>query len=1336
MPLGWPAAEGDAGVESGHATMKPRRAIRWVLLGLAGCVVLAIVAAMVILVRPSTISWWIEGRLAAMTGGDVQIGDVVWLEGMDIQLEDVSVRVPGVDGVAGEVIWIERMGVHWSNGPGGFQIDDLVVDDAVLRLIEQQAWGLTIGGLAPESVEGGGPIPRVRLQSLRVESGWVSGGRMVRSGNAIFVGAVEPVPDDKGGAVFVLREEAGSASFGGLISADRERLEAVAQGVSLGKQSQELVPFRRVRSMARRLGLEGKVDLSVTLARDQQPSASLWLGDVSLRLDPDALQLDEGDGPFWKMFQNGRATTEGLVPPRLVASSGFVEFVGDTLRINGLVGHLEAGGGWEQSVDVPYRVDLEITDLPDVGFDSDLVTLEEAISRAPFVLDIRSSGTVKLEQGSRVIVPSEAARILELFQVRQCDVDLMEIAFHRSETGAPVNIVGTMHLLNGLGSYAKFPYPLHGLHADIGLEGGDIVVRRMGAQGSGESKVSIRGRVEATRGQDLEVEVTAWDVPLDSVLLQALPPRAAETLRDVFSREHVDAPALDGTTHQHVGLDLVVRQDEHDLVISGEIPFERLNMTWNEFPVPLRLGAGRLRWADRLYLEGADGGPVDMRTTQGHGRGWISGAITIPVGSGPAGGRIEFDVTGEQVDQSLLDALLVVTDGKTAPLIDGGLEGLLDARGTVSIDGTDIRHDIEVDVRRATLAVTPSLEETVGESLDGPLGGLGLLDLAGHLRVHTSGTEATPLVVRAGETELQLQGMLGGPSGLEIAAEGLHVGSWLLQKFPDGIRDAIAESWDTWQPSGTFDVSLELAGEDHAVRRVEVTAADVLLEPGQRVQLRDGSVEIDQDGTGFHALHLNVASGADTASVDAVGEVRGGGSDGHISVAVDPLSLGLPVLRDLIRIMAGPEGEQAWQSLDPDGVVALTAQWEARKDASIWSMEIHPMTAEVHWRGRRLPFRDMGNTRVEVHPGEVRLDRVVGDVLQSRVDVTGRVGFDPIEIDVGGSVQGPLDGGLLRAFGGPGWTNILNEVAFDDGGGSRIDAGRVNLVEQPDGRWSGAVKGQVQLNDAALSTGLRLEQVRASVDVSITLQDDHPSVDLDVRSADATVKRARLADVSGRIVSDPTDESPDRVAIDALAGRLGDGRVVVDGYAAGADGAWSLEASLTNARLSRLFPDAEVEGEAASTGEVDAAVQLRGRAGDPAGPTGVGMFRVSEGHLRTLPALVAVQQVMHLSSPVVGALSFVDVQFFLRGGTATLEAIHLASGPWGGGGFSLDGVGTLDLSTMDVRARLRPRGSWPIIRDIIGLVQDQLYEVSLEGPVGHPEAGIVPLPGLASGGNR
>jgi hypothetical protein len=81
-----------------------------------------------------------------------------------------------------------------------------------------------------------------------------------------------------------------------------------------------------------------------------------------------------------------------------------------------------------------------------------------------------------------------------------------------------------------------------------------------------------------------------------------------------------------------------------------------------------------------------------------------------------------------------------------------------------------------------------------------------------------------------------------------------------------------------------------------------------------------------------------------------------------------------------------------------------------------------------------------------------------------------------------------------------------------------------------------------------------------------------------------------------------------------------------------------------------------------------------------------------------------------------------------------LETIMLASGPTGQGGFSLVGDGTLEIETMLVEADLRPRGAWPIVSDVIGAIQDQLYEVRMTGHIGDPEVGFQAFPGLLGGG--
>ena len=41
---------------------------------------------------------------------------------------------------------------------------------------------------------------------------------------------------------------------------------------------------------------------------------------------------------------------------------------------------------------------------------------------------------------------------------------------------------------------------------------------------------------------------------------------------------------------------------------------------------------------------------------------------------------------------------------------------------------------------------------------------------------------------------------------------------------------------------------------------------------------------------------------------------------------------------------------------------------------------------------------------------------------------------------------------------------------------------------------------------------------------------------------------------------------------------------------------------------------------------------------------------------------------------------------------------------------------------------LRPRSSWAVLSDVIGVVLDQFYAVGVEGPIGDPDVFIIPFP--------
>ncbi len=52
---------------------------------------------------------------------------------------------------------------------------------------------------------------------------------------------------------------------------------------------------------------------------------------------------------------------------------------------------------------------------------------------------------------------------------------------------------------------------------------------------------------------------------------------------------------------------------------------------------------------------------------------------------------------------------------------------------------------------------------------------------------------------------------------------------------------------------------------------------------------------------------------------------------------------------------------------------------------------------------------------------------------------------------------------------------------------------------------------------------------------------------------------------------------------------------------------------------------------------------------------------------------------------------------------------------------------------MELDVRFRTRGTGPVIRDLIAGLSDQLFVVEVTGPLGDPQARLIPLPGVGQG---
>jgi len=368
----------------------PRRLI---LAPIALLVVLVLSLLAVVMFRPVSFAFIVESRLGDAIGGDVRIEDIRWIDNSDLSLSGVSVSVPGMSGPGSEVIHVDRMTVRWSGGIGTFQLDDVVVHEAVIRLMERTSWDLTLADLRPAagggSSSGGGggaakpgAFPRVSLESLRIESGALLDNRFVIKGEARFVGELAPLNDGSGGLSFAMQEvEGGNASLSGTYHPLADRLSATARRISLGPESQQLIPFWTIRESAEQLQLKGEIDeLTIIRTRGEPITAAMDLDDVSIKLDPAVLGI--GDH-FWELFLDGRILKDAdPVPPRLFVESGFVEFSGDEFRISGLEGHIASSERWGDSVKVPYRVDLLLAELAGVAALDHVGDMRAALARS------------------------------------------------------------------------------------------------------------------------------------------------------------------------------------------------------------------------------------------------------------------------------------------------------------------------------------------------------------------------------------------------------------------------------------------------------------------------------------------------------------------------------------------------------------------------------------------------------------------------------------------------------------------------------------------------------------------------------------------------------------------------------------------------------------------------------------------------------------------------------------------------------------------------------------------------------------------------------------------
>ena len=115
------------------------------------------------------------------------------------------------------------------------------------------------------------------------------------------------------------------------------------------------------------------------------------------------------------------------------------------------------------------------------------------------------------------------------------------------------------------------------------------------------------------------------------------------------------------------------------------------------------------------------------------------------------------------------------------------------------------------------------------------------------------------------------------------------------------------------------------------------------------------------------------------------------------------------------------------------------------------------------------------------------------------------------------------------------------------------------------------------------------------------------------------------------------------------------------------------------------------------------------------------------GQIANLPLALRLLQLLELMPPVSGSLDFADVAFYITGDRVIFDRLSLECPT-----LQLLGEGEMDFNTLELDLQFRTRGTFGLLRDLVGEISDRLLAIAVTGTLGDPKVTIVPLPALSS----
>lgn len=477
-----------------------------------------------------------------------------------------------------------------------------------------------------------------------------------------------------------------------------------------------------------------------------------------------------------------------------------------------------------------------------------------------------------------------------------------------------------------------------------------------------------------------------------------------------------------------------------------------------------------------------------------------------------------------------------------------------------------------------------------------------------------------------------------------------------------------------------------------------------------------------------------------------------------VSIRTDRGRFGSVVLSEVVANLMSSTNGDIWRGLHADGWFRGVFQLDTERE-DIWSLALEPESVNMHHEGE-IVEAVFESAVVEINGSGQASGRVMGQSNFGEFDVDAwalRNGVPRVEIDF--DFDGQLGAPAARAILPDALGDVLGELNWDDGRGTRIENGRLIIELDESGKAEGLeVKGDVTLSDAAMDLGVTIDEIEASLSGSYSVSGDGPArLEVGFDSPGVRAVERSVVDITGSM---SLSEDGMRLLLPDLRGTIADGAISLaaslsvdsdNPFRSSEDDDWDLELLIANADLLRLFggePEDRVD-EASPTGDPDSAIDVApsseadsvegrvymsmymgGRFDRPESRRGRGHVRIVDAVLGDVPVIVGIQQILHLTVPTLSRPDFVDIDYYVSGNSIILNDILIESSVGEFSVFRLEGNGAYDWAKAEIAAELVPRGGVMVVDELIGLVQDHLYAVGISGPIEDPEVDLVPFPGL------